>query len=86
MPKKRCRHSIPLKPNLHIYCEGEKTEPNYIRSYIETRFPGTRLSPVRRTRKNTPVQLVEEAIKAKEDSPADLLSQNPVGLIAVVYS
>ncbi len=74
MPKKRGRQSIPLKPNLHIYCEGEKTEPNYIRSYIETRFPGTRLSPVRSTRKNTPVQLVEEAIKAKKDrknSPLD---------------
>ena len=68
MPKKRGHKSIPLKPYLHIYCEGEKTEPNYIRSYIETRFPGTRLSPVRSTRKNTPVQLVEEAIKAKRDT------------------
>lgn len=71
MPKKRGHRSIPLKPNLHIYCEGEKTEPNYIRGYIETRFPGTRLSPVRSTLKNTSVQLVEEAIKAKENSPAD---------------
>lgn len=71
MPKRRGHQSIPLKPNLHIYCEGEKTEPNYIRGYIETYFPGTRLSPVRSTLKNTPVQLVEVAIEAKKNSPAD---------------
>lgn len=69
MPKKRDRHSIPLKPNLHIYCEGQKTEPGYLSGYIELCFPGTRLSPVRDTPKNTPVQLVDAAITAKHSSP-----------------
>ncbi|MCC5844566.1 MAG: RloB domain-containing protein [Verrucomicrobia bacterium] len=67
MPKTRAKQQYKLKPRLHIFCEGEKTEPNYLTKYIETRFPGTRLSPVRKTDKNTPVQLVEEAIAAKKE-------------------
>jgi len=60
-----------LKPRLHIFCEGEKTEPNYLKGYVESRFPGTTLSPVKRTDKNTPVQLVEVAIAAKKNNPDD---------------
>jgi len=69
MPKKRIVQRLKLKPRLHIFCEGEKTEPNYLHGYIETHFPGTRLSPVRKTEKNTPVQLVEVAIAAKQSNP-----------------
>ena len=69
MPKGRKENQQKLKPNLHIFCEGEKTEPNYLKGYIERKFPGTRLSPVIPTAKNTPVQLVEEAIKVKNKSP-----------------
>ena len=73
MPKKRGLGQEKLKPRLHIFCEGEKTEPNYLKGYIERKFPGTKLSPVCPTSKNTPVQLVEEAIrKQRENPPGDL--------------
>lgn len=69
MPKKnRNRAQKSLAPVFHIYCEGEKTEPNYFRGYIEKSFPGNRRLSIIRiedTKKNTPVQLVEEAVKAK---------------------
>lgn len=69
MPKTRKAGQQRLNPNLHIFCEGEKTEPNYLKGYIEGKFPGTKLAPVRATSKNTPLQLVEEAIRAKNDNP-----------------
>ena len=69
MPRKRDAGRKSPNPRLHIFCEGEKTEPNYLRGYIEGKFPGTRLSPVRQTSKNTPIQLVEEAIKEKNNNP-----------------
>ena len=70
MPKKRKKNNKArqLAPVLHIYCEGEKTEPNYLNGYIEQSLPGNRLLKiitVENTNKNTPVQLVEEAIEAK---------------------
>lgn len=71
MPKKRTVQVLQPKPRLHIFCEGEKTEPQYLLGYVETHFPGTKLSPVRKTDKNTPVQLVEEAIAAKKNNPDD---------------
>ena len=69
MPRERGAGQKKLKPRLHIFCEGEKTEPNYLKGYIEHKFPGTRLSPVRKTPKNTPIQLVEEAIREKKKNP-----------------
>ena len=69
MPKRRGSARRSLRPRLHIFCEGEKTEPNYLRGYIERKFLGTKLAPVRETSKNTPVQLVEEAIKEKNNNP-----------------
>ncbi len=65
MPKSRKGQSRELKPRLHIFCEGEKTEPNYLNGYIERCFPGTTLTKVEKTDKTTPVQLVDEAIAAK---------------------
>ena len=66
MPKSRKgRQQKAFKPRLHIFCEGAKTEPNYLNGYIERCFPGTKLTIVEPTNKNTPVQLVEEAVKAK---------------------
>ncbi len=72
MPKKRNKAEKQPFRVFHIYCEGEKTEPNYLRSYIVQRFPGCRLLIViEPTNKNTPVQLVEEAIeKQKEQQKA----------------
>ncbi len=71
MPKSRKGQSRELKPRLRIFCEGEKTEPNYLNGYIERCLRGTTLTKVEKTEKNTPVQLVDEAIKAKncKDSP-----------------
>lgn len=53
---------------MKIFCEGEKTEPFYINGYIQTFVNPERKTVVtiEKTRKNTPVQLVEVAIQAKE--------------------
>lgn len=74
MPKPRKgKQQKVLKPRLHIFCEGTKTEPNYLNGYIERCFPGTVLTLVRRTKKNTPVELVKEAIaeKTHRDTPEE---------------
>lgn len=68
MPKKRVAPLQKLLPVLHIYCEGEKTEPIYINNYIYSKFPGDRRRSVIKiepTKKNTPIQLVEVAVEHK---------------------
>ncbi len=76
MPKKRPVASLPLLPVLHIYCEGEKTEPNYLNSYIGLKFPRDcrrrNVVKVEPTKKNTPVQLVDVAVahKNSRDCPS----------------
>lgn len=68
MPKRNNRPTQKLLPKMHIYCEGEKTEPNYLNGYIAKNFPGNRLLQVIKiepTKKNTPKELVNEAIKDK---------------------
>lgn len=56
----------PLPPAMHIYCEGLKTEPYYIESFIQFFHPTHRnIVVVEQTNKNTPLQLVETAINAK---------------------
>ena len=68
MPRNRQKQQRELKPRLHIFCEGEKTEPNYLNGYIERCFPGTKITVVEKTDKNTPVQLVDAAIALKSAS------------------
>lgn len=70
MPKPRKPSKLKPLKTLKIFCEGEKTEPNYLKGYIATLDNETRKSVVEieKTRKNTAVQLVEEAIKAKKSS------------------
>lgn len=73
MPKPRKPARLrPLK-TLRIFCEGEETEPNYLRGYLRSIQADRRQTVVEleKTRKTTPVQLVEEAIRVKE-SPASL--------------
>ncbi len=68
MPKKNNRPKKEIKPVLHIYCEGEKTEPNYLNGYIDKFFPTNRrlkVIKIEATKKNTPKQLVDEAVTAK---------------------
>lgn len=70
MPKPRGSKNRKLKPVLHIFCEGEKTEPGYLNGYLgKFHANNRRLQVIRveKTRKNTPKQLVEEALKLKKD-------------------
>lgn len=69
--RKNKRRSVVLKPLhvLHIFCEGEKTEPNYFNRYKDLCCPDKTLIRVEKTAKNTPVQLVQEAVDLKKSSP-----------------
>jgi hypothetical protein len=71
MPKPRGnKKKKKLKPVLHIFCEGAKTEPHYFNGYLKEHFSNNRLLKVIRvekTNKNTPIQLVEEATRLKTD-------------------
>lgn len=75
MPKRRNTKPVrKLPPVLHIYCEGEKTEPNYLNSYLEKHHPTNRrlkVIKIEKTKKNTPCQLVDEAVtkKMSRDTP-----------------
>jgi hypothetical protein len=68
MPKPRKGGNRRPKTTLRIFCEGEKTEPYYINGYLQDHFPSSRAGVVQiqSTKKNTPVQLVDEAIKLKQ--------------------
>lgn len=69
MPKKRAKPIRQPKPVMHIYCEGKKTEPNYINGYINSKHQGNRrlkIIRIEKTTKNTPIQLVEEALKQQK--------------------
>lgn len=58
-----------LLPVLHIFCEGSKTEPNYIEHYKDLFCKEKRSSiVVEKTDKTTPVQLVETAVQLKNSS------------------
>lgn len=64
------RQTRKLKRLMHIICEGEKTEPNYLRSYIEDKAKDkTKVIEIPDLKINTPVQLIDAAVKCK-DSPA----------------
>jgi len=72
MPKKKPKSNIKLIPAFHIFCEGEKTEPYYIRGYISHFHSEHRnILIVENSKKNTPVQLVEEAIIHKAKGNTD---------------
>ncbi len=55
-----------LKKRMHILCEGEKTEPFYLKGYIAT-YANDKATVicVPETKYNTPVALVDEAIRLK---------------------
>lgn len=66
MPKQKQSKQVPVKPTFKIFCEGEKTEPLYIKGYINYFHSHDRkIILVEDTNKNTPLQLVEVAIEAK---------------------
>jgi hypothetical protein len=67
VPKKRISGERQPARTMSIFCEGEKTEPFYIESYINEKSLHLRATVVQvvPTNKNTPVQLVECAIEQK---------------------
>jgi hypothetical protein len=68
MPKPKSKKILSLAPVMHIYCEGTNTEPLYLRKYLDTYWAGDRrreLVRLENTKKNTPLQLVQEAVKHK---------------------
>lgn len=66
MPKKKPRNKKLLIPTFHIFCEGEKTEPYYIKGYVTHNYSDKRnIILVEDTNKNTPIQLVEVAVEHK---------------------
>ena len=70
MPKPRRKSNKKLKPVFHIYCEDEKTEPNYLNGYLNKFHPVNRrlkVIKIEKTRKNTPIQLVNEAVIKKKN-------------------
>ncbi|CRL15229.1 hypothetical protein NIT7645_02277 [Phaeobacter italicus] len=73
MPKARKKRHPAAQKTLRVFCEGAKTEPYYIRGYLSEFRASNRAAVVeiQPTRKNTPVQLVDEAIKLKK-SPRSL--------------
>ena len=79
MPKKRKNKDRPVLPVFRIFCEGEKTEPLYIKGYINCFHSEKRnIIVIEDSNKNTPVELVELAVDAKK-------SGNPADVIWVVF-
>lgn len=72
MPKKLDRHVELLRPVLHIFCEGSKTEPWYYKQYINRFCRVPSRIQIEPTKENTPVRLVKEALKRKKEHPNDL--------------
>ena len=77
MPKPRKVSSRDPKATIKIFCEGEKTEPTYFSGYILQVHRDALKARVKveRTDKNTPVELVKEAVEvkqSKETIPSDI--------------
>lgn len=62
-----------VKPKIYIFCEGKKTEPSYIKAYIDAKHPhcihlkkSARPVEIKHTVKNTPKELVNVAVEHKK--------------------
>ncbi len=67
MPRPKKQKKPPLKRMFRIFCEGAKTEPYYIKGYLRHFREDNKASvEVMDCTKNTPVQLVEAAIKFRD--------------------
>ncbi|GGW97915.1 RloB family protein [Alteromonas halophila] len=66
-PRKGEKNKEPIKPTFRIFCEGEKTEPQYFRALIDDLFPGKRnLVVVEDCKPNTPREIVETAAQSRK--------------------
>lgn len=69
MAKKRNRRAPQVTKKLRVFCEGEKTEPYYLKGYIRHfRNDHKATIEIMDCTKNTPVQLVEAAIRCKNSN------------------
>lgn len=69
MPRPRWNNAPQVVKKLRVFCEGEKTEPYYINGYIRHSRTDNKTSvEVMDCNKNTPLQLVEAAIKFKNSN------------------
>ncbi|WP_313055324.1 RloB family protein [Atlantibacter hermannii] len=70
------RQQKKIQNKMYIFCEGTKTEPQYLEAFIEDRVKQkSKVIKIPPTKKNTPVQLVDEAIdkkKSKETIDGDV--------------
>lgn len=61
------RQQRKIQNKMYIFCEGTKTEPQYLEAFIEDRVKQkSKVIKIPPTKKNTPVQLVDEAIDKKK--------------------
>lgn len=67
MPKSRKKNRV-VPPTIRVFCEGAKTEPTYLKDYIDNLPEASRrfVVSVEPTKKNTPAQLVDEAVAYKK--------------------
>jgi hypothetical protein len=66
------------KRRLLIVCEGRETEPGYIRAFQrEVRNPRVE---IRLEKRNTPIRLVQQAVRLKEEAQTDALRQRDENL------
>lgn len=72
MPKPRRPANLTPLRTMRIFCEGEKTEPQYLKCYLRAFADDDRRSvvEVEKTDKNTALQLVDQAIAAKRSRNA----------------
>ena len=72
MPKKLNRQVERIRPVLHIFCEGSKTEPWYYKQYINRFCRVPMRVQIEPTKETAPVRLLKEALKRKKEHPNDL--------------
>lgn len=66
---KRNSKNISVPNIMYIFCEGEKTEPYYIESFINDKAKGkSKVIKVPREKSSSPEHLVDAAIKKKKSS------------------
>jgi hypothetical protein len=77
---------VKLSDRILILCEGEKTEPTYFKAIKADKMKVNKLSglriELRKTKKNTAKELVDEAISLKREAARD---RNPYKEVWVVF-
>lgn len=64
-PPKRRVGAVPVRPQVLVFTEGERTEPDYVQAW-HRRFRG-RVNVTLDRRHGTPLTIVRHAVRAKRD-------------------